>query len=201
MFNTLYKKCLNLAAHKSSKYYLAAVSFVESSFFPIPPDVMIIPMVISKKNDFFKIFLITTIFSVLGGILGYFIGAFFFDIGMQVMAFYGYEEKLLSLKNNLIKSESFYAWLSILFLAGFTPLPYKVFTIASGLIGFNILIFILISLISRGLRFFVVSYLSYKFGDLFSQFMEKHGSKWFTIIGILIVIVGFIIYLISKLYV
>jgi membrane protein YqaA with SNARE-associated domain len=201
MFNTLYKKCLNLAAHKSSKYYLAAVSFVESSFFPIPPDVMVIPMVISKKNDFFKIFLITTIFSVLGGILGYFIGAFFFDIGMQVMAFYGYEEKLLSLKNNLIKSESFYAWLSILFLAGFTPLPYKVFTIASGLIGFNILIFILISLISRGLRFFVVSYLSYKFGDLFSQFMEKHGSKWFTIIGILIVILGFIIYLISKLYV
>ena len=201
MFNTLYKKCLNLAAHKSSKYYLAAVSFVESSFFPIPPDVMIIPMVISKKNDFFKIFLITTIFSVLGGILGYFIGAFFFDIGMQVMAFYGYEEKLLSLKNNLIKSESFYAWLSILFLAGFTPIPYKVFTIASGLIGFNILVFILISLISRGLRFFVVSYLSYKFGDLFSQFMEKHGSKWFTIIGILIVIVGFIFYLISKLYV
>ena len=201
MFNTLYKKCLNLAAHKSSKYYLAAVSFVESSFFPIPPDVMIIPMVISKKKDFFKIFLITTIFSVLGGILGYFIGAFFFDIGMQVMAFYGYEEKLLSLKNNLIKSESFYAWLSILFLAGFTPIPYKVFTIASGLIGFNILVFILISLISRGLRFFVVSYLSYKFGDLFSQFMEKHGSKWFTIIGILIVILGFIIYLISKLYV
>ena len=201
MFNTLYKKCLSLAAHKSSKYYLAAVSFVESSFFPIPPDVMIIPMVISKKNDFFKIFLITTIFSVLGGILGYFIGAFFFDIGMQVMAFYGYEEKLLSLKNNLIKSESFYAWLSILFLAGFTPIPYKVFTIASGLIGFNILVFILISLISRGLRFFVVSYLSYKFGDLFSQFMEKHGSKWFTIIGILIVIVGFIFYLISKLYV
>ncbi len=201
MFNTLYKKCLNLAAHKSSKYYLAAVSFVESSFFPIPPDVMVIPMVISKKNDFFKIFLITTIFSVLGGILGYFIGAFFFDIGMEVMAFYGYEEKLLSLKNNLIKSESFYAWLSILFLAGFTPLPYKVFTIASGLIGFNILIFILISLVSRGLRFFVVSYLSYKFGDLFSQFMEKHGSKWFTIIGILIVILGFIIYLISKLYV
>ena len=196
MFNTLYKKCLNLAAHKSSKYYLAAVSFVESSFFPIPPDVMIIPMVISKKKDFFKIFLITTIFSVLGGILGYFIGAFFFDIGMQVMAFYGYEEKLLSLKNNLIKSESFYAWLSILFLAGFTPLPYKVFTIASGLIGFNILIFILISLISRGLRFFVVSYLSYKFGDLFSQFMEKHGSKWFTIIGILIVIIGVTIYLI-----
>ena len=196
MFKTLYKKCLNLAAHKSSKYYLAIVSFIESSFFPIPPDVMVIPMVISRKRDFAKIFVIATIFSVLGGILGYFIGAFFFDIGMQIMTIYGYEDKLISLKNNLINSEGFYAWFGILFLAGFTPLPYKVFTIASGLIEFNILIFILISLISRGLRFFVISYLSYKFGDLFTQFMNKHGSKWFTIIGILIVIVGIMIYLI-----
>ena len=78
MFNTLYKKCLNLAAHKSSKSYLALVSFLESSFFPIPPDVMVVPMVISKKDDFIKVFLIATIFSVLGGILGYFIGTFFF---------------------------------------------------------------------------------------------------------------------------
>ena len=200
MFNTLYKKCLNLAAHKSSKYYLAAVSFIESSFFPIPPDVMVIPMVISKKNDFFKVFLIATIFSVLGGILGYLIGAFFFDVGMQVMTFYDYENKLISLKDNLINSDGFYAWLSILFLAGFTPLPYKVFTIASGLIGFNILIFIIVSLISRGLRFFIVSYLSYKFGDLFTQFMDKHGSKWFTIFGILIVLIGALIYLIFKFY-
>ena len=198
MFNNLYKKCLNLAAHKSSKYYLALVSFVESSFFPIPPDVMLIPMVISKKNEFIKIFLITTIFSVLGGILGYFIGAFFFDIGMQIMSFYGYEDKLTDLKNNLIDNEGFYAWLSILFLAGFTPLPYKVFTIASGLISFNILIFIFISFISRGLRFFIVSYLSYKFGDLFTEFMNKHGSKWFTIIGMLIVAIGIVVYLIFK---
>ena len=198
MFNSLYKKCLNLSAHKSSKYYLALVSFIESSFFPIPPDVMVIPMVISKKNDFIKIFLIATIFSVLGGILGYFIGALFFDLGMQIMIFYGYEDKLTDLKNNLINSDGFYAWLGILFLAGFTPLPYKVFTIASGLIGFNIIIFILISFFSRGLRFFIVSYLSYKFGDLFTKFMEKHGSRWFTIIGILIVIVGIFIYLIFK---
>ena len=196
MFNSLYKKCLHLAAHKSSKYYLAIVSFVESSFFPIPPDIMVIPMVISKKNDFIKIFLITTIFSVLGGLLGYFIGAVFFDLGIQIMSFYGYEEKLVNLKNSLINSEGFYAWLGILFLAGFTPLPYKVFTIASGLIGFNIFIFILISLFSRGLRFFIVSYLSYKFGDLFDQLMSKHGSKWFSIVGIIIVIFGIIIYLI-----
>ena len=198
MFNKLYRKCLDLASHKSSKYYLALVSFIESSFFPIPPDVMVIPMVISKKNDFIKIFFISTIFSVMGGILGYFIGAFFFDIGMQIMNFYGYEAKLIEFKNNLLNREGFYAWLSILFLAGFTPLPYKVFTIASGLISFNIFIFILISFISRGLRFFIVSYLSYKFGDIFTEFMNKHGSKWFTIVGILIVIFGFIIYLIFK---
>ena len=201
MFNTLYRKCLDLAAHKSSKYYLAVVSFVESSFFPIPPDIMVVPMVISKKNDFLKIFLITTIFSVLGGILGYFIGAFFFEIGMKIMNFYSYEDKLINFKNNLINSEGFYAWLGILFLAGFTPLPYKVFTISSGLIGFNIIIFIIVSLISRGLRFFIVSYLSYKFGNLFTEFMDKHGSKWFTIIGLLIVIAGVIIYLIFKYYV
>ena len=198
MFKNLYKKCLDLAGHKSSKYYLAIVSFVESSFFPIPPDVMIIPMVISKKNDFKKIFLITTIFSVLGGMLGYVIGAFFFEFGAHIMNFYGYEDKLYNLKESLIKNDGFYAWLGILFLAGFTPLPYKVFTIASGLIGFNFLIFVLISLISRGLRFFLVSYLSYKFGDLFNEFMDKHGSKWFTIIGILIVIVGLVVYLIFK---
>ena len=198
MFNTLYKKCLNLAAHKSSKYYLALVSFAESSFFPIPPDVMVVPMVISKKNDFIKIFLIATIFSVIGGILGYFIGAFFFDLGTQIMSFYGYENKITDLKNDLINSEGFYAWLGILFLAGFTPLPYKVFTIASGLIGFNIIIFIFISIISRGLRFFIVSYLSYKFGDMFTRYMNEHGSKWFTIIGILIVIIGIMIYLTIK---
>ena len=198
MFKSLYKKCLDLAAHKSSKYYLAIVSFIESSFFPIPPDVMVIPMVISKKNDFIKIFLITTIFSVLGGMLGYLIGAFFFEFGAHIMSFYGYEDKLSKIKENLVNSDGFYAWLGVLFLAGFTPLPYKVFTIASGLIGFNFLVFVLISLISRGLRFFIVSYLSYKFGDLFNEYMDKHGSKWFTIIGILIVIISLIIYLIFK---
>ncbi len=198
MFKSLYKKCLDLAAHKSSKYYLAIVSFIESSFFPIPPDVMVIPMVISKKNDFIKIFLITTIFSVLGGMIGYLIGAFFFEFGAHIMSFYGYEDKLSKIKENLVNSNGFYAWLGVLFLAGFTPLPYKVFTIASGLIGFNFLIFVLISLISRGLRFFIVSYLSYKFGDLFNEYMDKHGSKWFTIIGILIVIISLIIYLIFK---
>jgi len=198
MFKTLYKKCLNLAAHKSSNFFLGVVSFVESSFFPIPPDVMIIPMVIAKKKNYLKIFLIASIFSALGGIFGYMLGAIFLDTAMNIIEFYGYEKKVVSIKNNLSQGEGFLAWLSILFLAGFTPLPYKAFTIASGLIGFNILIFIIVSLISRSLRFFLISYLSYKFGDLFSEFMEKHGSKWFTILGLLIVLIFFIILIILK---
>ena len=198
MFKTLYKKCLNLAAHKSSNFFLGVVSFVESSFFPIPPDVMIIPMVIAKKKNYLKIFLIASIFSVLGGIFGYMLGAIFLDTAMNIIEFYGYEKKVVSIKNNLSQGEGFLAWLSILFLAGFTPLPYKAFTIASGLIGFNILVFIIVSLISRSLRFFLISYLSYKFGDLFSEFMEKHGSKWFTILGLLIVLIFFIILIILK---
>ena len=198
MFQTLYKKCLNLAAHKSSNLYLGIVSFTESSFFPIPPDVMIIPMVIAKKKEYFKIFLIASLFSVLGGIFGYLLGYLFYDLAIHVIEFYGYENKVENLKTSLSQGSGFFAWLSILFLAGFTPLPYKAFTIASGVVGFSLPIFIVVSLISRSLRFFIVAYLSYKFGDLFTEFMEKHGSKWFTIIGILIVIVLGIIFLIFK---
>ena len=201
MFTQLYNKCLKLAAHKNSNYFLAIVSFLESSFFPIPPDVMIAPMAIAKKNDFFKIFLIATIFSVLGGILGYILGSYFFDFAMNIVQFYNYEEKVVNLKNALTQGDSFYTWLGILFLAGFTPLPYKVFTIVSGLIGFNFTIFILISLISRGLRFFIVSYLSSKFGDTFTNFMNQYGQKWFTIIGIVILIIATIFYLSIKFYV
>ena len=198
MFQSLYKKCLNLAAHKSSNLYLGIVSFTESSFFPIPPDVMIIPMVIAKKKEYFKIFLIASLFSVLGGIFGYLLGYLFYDLAIHVIEFYGYENKVESLKTSLSQGSGFFAWLSILFLAGFTPLPYKAFTITSGVVAFSLPVFIFVSLISRSLRFFIVAYLSYKFGDLFTEFMEKHGSKWFTIIGILIVIVLGIIFLIFK---
>ena len=198
MFQTLYKKCLELAAHKSSNFYLGLVSFIESSFFPIPPDAMIIPMVIAKKKEYLKIFLIASIFSVLGGIFGYLIGYLFFDLAMYLIEFYGYQDKVENLKLSMSQGSGFLAWLSILFLAGFTPLPYKAFTISSGLIAFNLPIFIIVSLISRSLRFFIVSYLSYKFGELFTEFMEKHGSKWFTIIGIIIVIIFIIIYLFLK---
>ena len=198
MFQRLYKKCLNLAAHKNSNFYLGFVSFIESSFFPIPPDVMIIPMVIAKKKEFIKIFLIASIFSVCGGILGYLIGYLFFDLAMYVMEFYNYEDQIENLKSTMSEGSGFLAWLSILFLAGFTPLPYKAFTISSGLIAFNLPIFIIVSIVSRSLRFFIVAFLSYKFGELFTEYMNKHGSKWFTVIGILIVIIFVFTYLFLK---
>jgi|TARA_B100000795_G_scaffold32905_1_gene21681 membrane protein YqaA with SNARE-associated domain len=198
MFNKLYQKSLSLAAHKRSKIFLAIVSFVESSFFPIPPDVMIVPMVIARKNDYLKIFLIATLFSTLGGVLGYFIGSYFLDFGMTVVSFYGYEDKVLSLKNNLTKGTGLYIWLATLFLAGFTPLPFKVFTITSGMISFNLFIFLIICLFSRGLRFFIVSYLSFKFGDTFNKFMKTKAAMWFTIMGILIVIISGVLYFTIK---
>ena len=198
MLNQLYQKSLKLAAHKSSKVFLAIVSFVESSFFPIPPDVMIAPMVIAKKTDYFKIFLIATFFSSLGGLLGYFIGSSFLDFGMSVVEFYGYEDKVINLKDNLTKGSGLYIWLATLFLAGFTPLPFKVFTITSGMIGFNLFIFFFICLISRGLRFFIVAYLSFKFGDTFNKFMKTRAAKWFTILGILIVAIFGLIYFTIK---
>ncbi|MDA9062992.1 DedA family protein [Candidatus Pelagibacter sp.] len=198
MLIKLYQKSLQLAAHKSSKMFLAIISFMESSFFPIPPDVMIVPMVMAKKNDYLKIFLIATLFSTFGGVLGYFIGSYFLEFGMSVVEFYGYEDKVFSLKSDLTKGTGLYIWLATLFLAGFTPLPFKVFTITSGMIGFNLFIFFFICLISRGLRFFIVSYLSFKFGDTFNKFMQTEAAKWFTILGILIVVIVGAIYFVTK---
>jgi len=198
MLKDTYQKVLKLAGHKSSKFYLAILSFVESSFFPIPPDIMIVPMVIAKKNDYLKIFLIATFSSAVGGLLGYFIGFVFLDLAMNVIEFYGYEEKVINLKDNLSSGNNFIYFLGTLFLAGFTPLPFKVFTITSGMIGFNIFIFFVVCLVSRALRFFVVSYLSFKFGDTFSEFMEKDAAKWFSIVGLVIVAIAITIYFTIK---
>jgi len=198
MLKDIYHKVLKLAGHKSSKFYLAILSFAESSFFPIPPDIVIVPMVIAKKNDYLKIFLIATFSSAVGGLLGYFIGFVFLDLAMNVIEFYGYEEKVINLKDNLSSGNNFIYFLGTLFLAGFTPLPFKVFTITSGMIGFNIFIFFAVCLVSRALRFFVVSYLSFKFGDTFSKFMEKDAAKWFSIVGLVIVAIAITIYFTIK---
>jgi membrane protein YqaA with SNARE-associated domain len=195
MFKKFYDKSIKLASNRRSNLYLGIVSFVESSFFPIPPDVMVVPMVLAKKSSYLKIFLIATVFSVFGGIFGYLIGYLFIDLAMYVIEFYNYENKVLKLKMDLSQGSGMVIWLGTLFLAGFTPLPYKVFTITSGLIGFDIMAFVIISLISRGLRFFLVSFLTFKFGEKFVSFIEQKGAVWSSVFGIIIVFLIVLIYL------
>ena len=194
----LYDRCVELARHKMSKPFLGFIAFIESFFFPVPPDLMIIPMVVAKKEDYFKIFLVATVFSVLGGLFGYFLGTFFLDISMVVIEFYGYENKVFEVQEQMSTRGGFLLWLGIMFLAGFTPLPFKVFTITSGIISFNIFVFFFICLFTRGLRFFLVAYLTYLFGNKFGEFIEKKGALWFTMGGILIVIIATILYLIFS---
>ena len=194
MFKKFYDKSIELASNKRSNFYLGIVSFVESSFFPIPPDVMIVPMVLAKKDTYLRIFIIATIFSVLGGIAGYLIGYLFIDLAMYVIEFYNYENKVLKLKMDLSQGSGMVIWLGTLFLAGFTPLPYKVFTITSGLIAFDIIAFIIISFISRGLRFYLVSILTAKFGEKFVKLIEQKGAVWSSIIGIIIICILAIFY-------
>ena len=187
MIKKLYDKCVTWAGYKYAKLILAIEAFIESSFFPIPPDVMIIPMVISKKNEFLKIALIATIFSVLGALFGYYIGYSLNEVAIKIFEFYGYEYSD-SFKEKFTVGGGFFAWLGILVTAGFTPLPFKLLTISSGIIHFNLLSFIIICTITRGLRFFLVAYLAYKFGEKIGPFLDKQGTKWSIFAAILIIL-------------
>ena len=201
MLKSLFEKCVKLASSKFADYSLALVSFVESSFFPVPPDIMIVPMVVAKKEKYFKIFLIATLSSALGALLGYFIGLLFFnELGVKVFEFYGHSNTDF-LKEKFQTSGGSFSWLLILFTAAFTPLPFKLVTIFSGFIQFNLILFFITCLLARGLRFFIVAYLSFRFGSTFSTFLEKKGSFWSTVIGLIVVILALIVYLIIKFYV
>ena len=137
MFKELYFKTINLAGHKNSKIFLGIMSFIESFVFPIPPDVLIIPMTIAKKQDWIKIALIATIGSVLGACLGYFIGYVFFnEIGIKIFEFYGVEN-LSFLKDKMSSEGGIVAWVTLLAIAGFSPIPFKLLTITSGFVHFN----------------------------------------------------------------
>ena len=193
MIKKLYDKCVAWAGHRFAKPILAFASFIESSFFPIPPDVMIIPMVISKKEEFLQIAFIATIFSVLGALFGYYIGYSLYEIAIKIFEFYGYEYSD-SFKQKFTTGGGFFAWLGILVTAGFTPLPFKLLTISSGIIHFNLISFIFICIVTRGLRFFLVAYLTYKFGSKFGPFLEKKGGQWAAVIAIIIIILAAGIY-------
>ena len=201
MLRNLFDKCVKLASSKFADYSLALVSFAESSFFPVPPDIMIVPMVVAKRKKYLRIFLIATLFSALGAFLGYFIGSFFFnELGVKIFSFYGHDNTDF-FKEKFQTSDGVFSWLLILFTAAFTPLPFKLVTIFSGFIQFNLILFFFTCLFARGLRFFVVAYLSFRFGSSFSIFLEKKGALWTSIIGLIIIILFVIMYLIFKLYV
>ena len=201
MFKNLFDRCVKLAASKFADYSLAIVSFIESSFFPVPPDIMIVPMVVAKRDKYVKIFLIATLFSSLGAFLGYYIGHFFFkELGVKIFEFYGYDNTDF-LRDKFQSNSGIFSWMLILFTAAFTPLPFKLVTIFSGFIQFNLILFFFTCLFARGLRFFIVAYLSFKFGSTFSSFFEKKGAFWATIIGFAIVALALIFYLMIKFYV
>jgi len=201
MLKSLFDKCVKLASSKFADYSLAIVSFIESSFFPVPPDVMIVPMVVAKKDKYLKIFLIATVSSALGALLGYLIGLFFFnELGVKVFEFYGHSNTDF-LKEKFQTSGGSFSWLLILFTAAFTPLPFKLVTIFSGFIQFNLILFFITCLLARGLRFFIVAYLSFRFGSTFSSFLEKKGTFWATIIGLAIIALALIVYMVIKFYV
>ena len=193
MIKKLYDKCITWAGYKYAKQILAIEAFIESSFFPIPPDVMIVPMVVSKRNEFIQIALITTIFSVLGALFGYYIGYSLNEFAAKIFELYGYEYSD-TFKEKFATGGNFKAWLGILFTAGFTPLPFKLLTISSGIIHFNLITFILICIVTRGLRFFLVAYLTYKFGQKIGPFLDKQGTKWSIIIAGIIILIAIVIY-------
>ena len=154
---------------------------------------MIIPMVIAKKNEFIKIALIATTFSVLGALFGYYIGNSLNEIAIKIFEFYGYEYSS-EFKERFSSGGGFTTWLGILFTAGFTPLPFKLLTISSGIIHFNLVSFVFICIITRGLRFFLIAYLTYKFGERIGPFLDKEGTKWAIIISGIILLIALGIY-------
>ena len=194
MFKEIYSKTIKLAGHKSSSFFLGLVSFIESFIFPIPPDVLIIPMTIAKKQEWIKIALIATIGSVLGACLGYFIGYVFFnEIGIKIFELYGVDNTSF-LKDKISSEGGVVAWMTILAIAGFSPIPFKLLTITSGFVHFNLLYFIIVSLITRGSRFFIIAFLIGNFGSAMKKIIEKKLLKVSMVLSIILIIFAYLIY-------
>ena len=194
MFKELFNKTIRLAGHKSSKKILGFISFIESFIFPIPPDVLIIPMTIADRQRWFKIASIATIGSVLGASLGYFIGYVFFnEIGLKIFELYGVDNASF-LKDKMSSDGGVLAWATLLAIAGFTPIPFKLLTITSGFVQFNIFYFIIVSLMTRGSRFFLIAFLVGNFGPTMNKIIEKKLLKLSIIISTILIIFVFLIF-------
>jgi membrane protein YqaA with SNARE-associated domain len=184
MLRDLYDKVIKLSESKNALPTLAAVSFAESSFFPIPPDVILVPMCLAQPQKARLFAAVCTVASVLGGILGYFIGAFLYDtLGQWLISLYGYGDSVEAFREAYAK---WGAW--IILIKGMTPIPYKIVTIASGFAGYDFFMFVLLSLITRGARFFLVAELLRIYGDPIREFIEKRLTLVLT--GFLAAIVG-----------
>ncbi len=194
MFKELYYKSLKLAGHKSSKFFLGIISFIESFVFPIPPDILIIPMTIAKRHEWLKIALIATICSVLGACLGYFIGYVFFnEIGIKIFDLYRVDN-VSFLKDKISSEGGVVAWMTLLAIAGFTPVPFKLLTITSGFVHFNLLYFVIVSFVTRGLRFFIVAFLIGNFGPTMKKIIEKKLITVSIIVSIILLISAIFVY-------
>ena len=200
MFKNLLKKTVALAAHKSARTYLAFVCFIESIFFPIPPDVMIVPMTIARNKDWIKIATTASIASVVGGCAGYAIGHFFYkEVGIPIFEFYGFEG-FTAFKEQVSIGKGYWAWVVLLVIAGFTPVPFKLLTISSGFINFNFLVFIVVASLTRGSRFFILAGLIRFFGHRIIPYIEKRSMKVLVVLTILLLLGFFVAYLIYNNY-
>tara|TARA_Y100000992_G_C21235215_1_gene477643 strand:- start:662 stop:1270 length:609 start_codon:yes stop_codon:yes gene_type:complete len=194
MFNKIYNKSIRLASHKKSKSLLGIISFVESFIFPIPPDVLIIPMTIAKPNEWLKIATTALIGSVLGACLGYLIGYVFFnEIGLKIFELYGVDN-VSFLKDKVSSEGGVIAWMSLLAIAGFTPVPFKLLTITSGFVHFNFFYFVIVSLVTRGSRFFLLALLISKFGPAMKKIIEKRLLTASLVLSLVIIIVAYLVY-------
>ncbi|MEL6801078.1 MAG: YqaA family protein [Pseudomonadota bacterium] len=182
MIRALYDWTISLASTRYAMWALAIVAFVESSVFPIPPDVLLIPMIIAQPRKAFQIAALCTVCSVLGGLAGYWIGLGLFDtVGRPVLEFYGKDSYF---DEFAVRYNEWGAWAVL--IAGVTPFPYKVITIMSGATGLNLTVFIIASIVARGLRFFIVAALLWKFGAPIREFIEKRLGLMFALFCILL---------------
>jgi membrane protein YqaA with SNARE-associated domain len=188
MFQRLYDRTMSLASHRHAMRVLAVISFAESSFFPIPPDIMLLPMSLAQPKKAWWFATVCTIASVAGGVLGYAIGALLYDsVGHWLITVYGLSDKVETFR------ASYAEWGAvIILLKGLTPIPYKLVTITSGFAGYNIWLFILCSIVARGGRFFVVAILLNRYGDLIRSELEKRLGLWVAI-GAVVLVLGFVI--------
>ena len=194
MFRKLYNKTIELAGNKNSKFFLGGVSFIESFVFPIPPDVIIVPMTIAKPRNWFRIAFIATLGSVLGAILGYFIGYVFFnEIGVKIFELYGVDNASF-LKDKVSSDGGEIAWITLLAIAGFTPVPFKLLTITSGFVHFNFIYFIIVSILTRGSRFFIIAFLIGNFGPAMKKIIEKKLTILSIVFTVIVIIVAFLVY-------